>query len=181
MLFNLFLLVYLMVSLLLLLKQVMYNSLLIYTSIMFCTLQISKSTLSMFLYYINLYLAQFSFHLQMCCKGSQNPADDWFGWILWWPSRIANPITHLMFLSVNMFFLCLVLVVNPSINLGSLRIFILVLLFLYQLYVSLSHAAAKFDLFHTNIWGPIYIPSIHGHQYFLTIVYDHNRLFGFYC
>lgn len=32
-----------------------------------------------------------------------------------------------------------------------------------------------FDLLHMDIWGPISIKSIQGHQYFLTIVDDHTR------
>jgi len=32
-----------------------------------------------------------------------------------------------------------------------------------------------FDLVHLDIWGPISIPSIHGHKYFLTVVDDHSR------
>ena len=32
-----------------------------------------------------------------------------------------------------------------------------------------------FDLVHLDIWGPIIIPSIHGHKYFLTVVDDHSR------
>lgn len=32
-----------------------------------------------------------------------------------------------------------------------------------------------FDLLHMDLWGPISIPSIQGHQYFLTIVADHCR------
>jgi len=32
-----------------------------------------------------------------------------------------------------------------------------------------------FDLVHLDIWGPIGIPSIHGHRYFLTMVNDHSR------
>jgi len=29
-----------------------------------------------------------------------------------------------------------------------------------------------FDMIHTDIWGPIFVPSIHGHRYFLTVVDD---------
>lgn len=29
-----------------------------------------------------------------------------------------------------------------------------------------------FDLVHVDIWGPLSIPSFHGHKYFLTIVDD---------
>lgn len=32
-----------------------------------------------------------------------------------------------------------------------------------------------FDLLHMDIWGPIGIPSMQGHHYFLTIVDDHSR------
>jgi len=32
-----------------------------------------------------------------------------------------------------------------------------------------------FDLVHLDIWGPIAIPSIHDHKYFLTVVDDHSR------
>jgi len=32
-----------------------------------------------------------------------------------------------------------------------------------------------FDLIHVDIWGPIAIPSVHGHRYFLTIVDDKTR------
>lgn len=28
---------------------------------------------------------------------------------------------------------------------------------------------------HANIWGPISVPSIQGHKYFLTLVDDHTR------
>jgi len=32
-----------------------------------------------------------------------------------------------------------------------------------------------FDVIHLDIWGPIAIPSVHGHRYFLTVVDDHSR------
>ena len=32
-----------------------------------------------------------------------------------------------------------------------------------------------FDLIHLDIWGPITIPFIHGHKYFLIVVDDHSR------
>ena len=31
------------------------------------------------------------------------------------------------------------------------------------------------DLLHADIWGPIAVPSIQGHKYFLTLVDDHTR------
>ena len=34
---------------------------------------------------------------------------------------------------------------------------------------------ACFDLIHLDIWGPIAIPSVHGHRYFLTVIDDHSR------
>lgn len=40
---------------------------------------------------------------------------------------------------------------------------------------STSHASSKFALLHLDIWGPLSIPSVHGHKYFLTIVDDHTR------
>jgi hypothetical protein len=41
--------------------------------------------------------------------------------------------------------------------------------------LSTSIATSKFDLLHLDIWGPLAIPSVHGHRYFLTIVDDHTR------
>jgi hypothetical protein len=38
-----------------------------------------------------------------------------------------------------------------------------------------STAKSNFELLHFDIWGPLSIPSIHGHRYFLTIVDDHSR------
>jgi len=40
---------------------------------------------------------------------------------------------------------------------------------------SSSHASTKFELLHLDIWGPLAIPSLHGHKYFLTIVDDFSR------
>jgi hypothetical protein len=40
---------------------------------------------------------------------------------------------------------------------------------------SLSHASSKFELLHCDIWGPLGVPSIHGHKYFITIVDDYSR------
>ncbi|KAK2459095.1 putative mitochondrial protein [Trifolium repens] len=40
---------------------------------------------------------------------------------------------------------------------------------------SKSHAQSKFELLHFDIWGPLAVPSIHGHKYFLTIVDDFSR------
>jgi len=40
---------------------------------------------------------------------------------------------------------------------------------------SASHSDNCFDLIHCDIWGPVSIPSVHGHKYFLTIVDDHSR------
>lgn len=38
-----------------------------------------------------------------------------------------------------------------------------------------SNASSNFELLHFDIWGPLSVPSVHGHKYFLTIVDDHNR------
>jgi hypothetical protein len=40
---------------------------------------------------------------------------------------------------------------------------------------SSSHALSKFELLHYDIWGPLSVPSIHGHKYFITIVDDYSR------
>jgi hypothetical protein len=40
---------------------------------------------------------------------------------------------------------------------------------------SISIASAKFELLHFDIWGPLAIPSVHNHKYFLTIVDDFSR------
>ncbi|PNX73342.1 peptide transporter PTR2, partial [Trifolium pratense] len=42
---------------------------------------------------------------------------------------------------------------------------------------SLSNAIANsaFELLHCDIWGPLAIPSVHGHKFFLTIVDDYSR------
>jgi len=36
-------------------------------------------------------------------------------------------------------------------------------------------AKTFFYLIHIDIWGPLGIPSLHGHKYFLTIVNDFSR------
>jgi hypothetical protein len=36
-------------------------------------------------------------------------------------------------------------------------------------------AVSVFDLVHFDIWGPLSIPSILGHRYFLTVVDDHSK------
>jgi len=41
--------------------------------------------------------------------------------------------------------------------------------------LSESHASSNFELLRLDIWGPLYVSSIHGHRYFLTIVDDHSR------
>jgi len=41
--------------------------------------------------------------------------------------------------------------------------------------ISTSHASSNFELLHLDIWGPLFVSSIHGHRYFLTIVDDHSR------
>ena len=38
-----------------------------------------------------------------------------------------------------------------------------------------SLASSNFELLHLDIWGPLFVSSIHGHVYFLTIVDDHSR------
>jgi len=40
---------------------------------------------------------------------------------------------------------------------------------------SCNKAAKPFDQLHFDIWGPIYVPSIHNHVYFLTSVDDYSR------
>ncbi|CAJ2647171.1 unnamed protein product [Trifolium pratense] len=40
---------------------------------------------------------------------------------------------------------------------------------------SFNKASQCFELIHFDIWGPINVPSIHGHSYFLTAVDDHSR------
>jgi hypothetical protein len=40
---------------------------------------------------------------------------------------------------------------------------------------SSSYASANFDLIHLDIWGPLFVASVHGHRYFLTILDDHSR------
>jgi len=44
---------------------------------------------------------------------------------------------------------------------------------------SSSHAKSKFELLHCDIWGPLSIPTIHGHRYFITIVDDFSRFVWF--
>jgi len=41
--------------------------------------------------------------------------------------------------------------------------------------LSTSLASSNFELLHLDIWGPLFVSSIHGHVYFLTIVDDHSR------
>jgi len=38
-----------------------------------------------------------------------------------------------------------------------------------------SVASNKFELLHFDIWGPLVVPSIHNHKYFLTILDDYCR------
>ena len=38
-----------------------------------------------------------------------------------------------------------------------------------------SFTTTIFELIHADIWGPIFVMSIHGHSYFLTIVDDYSR------
>lgn len=40
---------------------------------------------------------------------------------------------------------------------------------------SITHTHAPFDILHADLWGPFATESIHGHKYFLTIVYDFSR------
>jgi len=40
---------------------------------------------------------------------------------------------------------------------------------------SSSHASSKFELLYCDIWGPLNVPSIHGHKYFITIIYHYSR------
>lgn len=40
---------------------------------------------------------------------------------------------------------------------------------------SCKRAHKPFELIHFDIWGPIAVPSIHGHSYFLTAVDDYSR------
>jgi hypothetical protein len=40
---------------------------------------------------------------------------------------------------------------------------------------SKSHTQSKFELLHFDIWGPLVVPSIHGHKYFLKIVDGYSR------
>jgi hypothetical protein len=40
---------------------------------------------------------------------------------------------------------------------------------------SYTKSIAAFDLIHMDIWGPLAIPSVHGHHYFLTVVDDFTR------
>ena len=40
---------------------------------------------------------------------------------------------------------------------------------------SVSIASSKFQLLHFDIWGPLSIPSVHNHIYFLTILDDYSR------
>jgi len=42
-------------------------------------------------------------------------------------------------------------------------------------FTSSCHASSKFELLHCDIWGPLNVPSIHGHKYFITIVDDYSR------
>jgi hypothetical protein len=39
----------------------------------------------------------------------------------------------------------------------------------------LSIASSKFELLHFDIWGPLSIPSVHNHRYFLIILDDYSR------
>ena len=41
--------------------------------------------------------------------------------------------------------------------------------------LSKSFSKSVFDLIHIDIWGPLDVPSIQGHRYFLTIVDDFSR------
>jgi len=40
---------------------------------------------------------------------------------------------------------------------------------------SCNKASKPFDLIHFDIWGPISVPSVHKHVYFLTVVDDYSR------
>lgn len=42
-------------------------------------------------------------------------------------------------------------------------------------YKSTHKSINNFDLIHMNIWGQLYIPSINGHRYFLTVVDDKSK------
>ena len=39
--------------------------------------------------------------------------------------------------------------------------------------LSKSRASFVFDLIHIDIWGPYRVPTLSGHQFFLTVVYRH--------
>jgi hypothetical protein len=41
--------------------------------------------------------------------------------------------------------------------------------------LSSNRAIACYELIHFDIWGPLAVPSIHGHKYFLTAVDDYSR------
>jgi len=41
--------------------------------------------------------------------------------------------------------------------------------------ISTSKSKKCFELIHVDVWGPYSIPSIHGHEYFLTMVDDYSR------
>jgi len=41
--------------------------------------------------------------------------------------------------------------------------------------LSSSVASNKFELLHFDIWGPLVVPSVHNHKYFLTILDDYSR------
>ena len=41
--------------------------------------------------------------------------------------------------------------------------------------LSKSRASSIFALIHMDIWGPYRVPTLSGHQFFLTVVDDHSR------
>lgn len=45
----------------------------------------------------------------------------------------------------------------------------------FPYHVSNSTFSHMFDIVHTDIWGPYFIPSLAGHRFFLTLVDDFSR------
>lgn len=45
--------------------------------------------------------------------------------------------------------------------------------------ISVSRVTDVFHLLHIDVWGPYRVPNINGHRYFVTIVDDNSKRYGF--
>lgn len=87
----------------------------------------------------------------------------------WLPLGLNFDLTMLKSTSISYFFLPLKFQNNIP------GLFVLLLNKRYCPFpLSQTSSKACFDLIHMDIWGPFRTPTIHGHQYFLTIVDDHR-------